>query len=124
MVLDASALLALIFSEPGTDIVAAAVSRAFMSVVNYCEVASRLYDGGMLEQQVVATLSLAGLNVVPFEKEHALAAAALRPLTRHLGLSLGDRACLALAQRLGLPAMTGDRVWAQLDLGIAIQVIR
>ena len=124
VVLDASALLALIFAERGGDIVAAALSSAVMTSVNYSEVATRLYDQGMTQGEIQARLETFELEVVAFDREIALAAAALRPLTRHVGLSLGDRACLALAGHLGLPAMTADRPWAQLDVGVPVQVIR
>ena len=123
-VLDASALLALFLGEPGGTSVAAIIARAAMSAVNLSEVASRLYDRGMNGAEVQLWVRRYEVEVVPFNREDALASAALRPLTRHLGLSLGDCACLALARRLGLPAMTADRAWSQLDLGIPVQVIR
>lgn len=123
-VLDASALLAVFLREAGGEHVRPLLGRAAMISVNYCEVASRLFDLGAAEASVTAALSMYQLEVVSFDAGLALDAAALRPLTRHLGLSLGDRACLALAKRLQLPAMTADRAWAQLDLGIAIEVIR
>ncbi len=113
------------FGVPGAQAVAEAImQRAAISGVNYCEVATRLYDAGMAGDEVAARLSRYQLDVIAFEQGQALAAAALRSLTRHLGLSLGDRACLALARHLGLPAMTAERAWAQLDLGIPVQVIR
>lgn len=65
-----------------------------------------------------------GLEIVAFDAELAYHAGHLRGLTKAVGLSLGDRACLALAQHLGLPALTDDRSWADLPLGVAIQVIR
>ncbi|MFZ1106612.1 MAG: PIN domain-containing protein [Hyphomicrobiaceae bacterium] len=64
------------------------------------------------------------LAIVPFDEELARQTGALRPATRSLGLSLGDRACLALAQRERLPVLTADRSWAKLDLGIAITMVR
>ena len=64
------------------------------------------------------------LEVVPFDEDLARQTGALRPVTKSLGLSLGDRACLALAQRERLPIVTADKSWAKLDLGIAIKVVR
>jgi ribonuclease VapC len=66
----------------------------------------------------------AAVEVLPFTREDALEVARLRALTRAYGLSFGDRACLALARRLGLPALTAERAWAELDLGIPVEVLR
>jgi len=66
----------------------------------------------------------AAVKVLPFTEEDALEVARLRALTRAHSLAFGDRACLALARRLGLPALTADRTWAELGLGISVVVIR
>ena len=125
-VLDASALLALILGEPGGDRVASEVSGhyAAVSAVNLAEVVGRYCDLGAPEAVVHAAIDPLRLDVIPFDAECAYRVARLRPVTRRAGLSLGDRACLALAQRLGLPALTMDRVWADLPLGIQILVMR
>ena len=125
-VFDASALLAIVLGEPVRDrdrelLDAGGVA---ISAVNLAEVASRLSDGGVAEQDLRNLLTRLGLDVQAFDESRALAAASLRPLTRHLGLSLGDRACLALAGELNLPAVTADRSWLQLDLDIDIQLAR
>ncbi len=75
----------------------------------------------MVIQDAINALELA---IVDFNAELAYKVGVLRPLTRHIGLSLGDRVCLALAQHLGLPALTTDRAWEGLSLGITVQVIR
>lgn len=64
------------------------------------------------------------LSIVPFDDELAYDCAGLRPVTKHLGLSLGDRACLALAKREVLPVLTADRVWSELDIGVEVRLIR
>jgi PIN domain nuclease of toxin-antitoxin system len=69
-------------------------------------------------------LNVVALQVVDYDEAQALKTAALRPLTIHLGLSLGDRACLALAAAMRLPVMTTDRKWAELDVGVEVVVIR
>lgn len=121
---DASALLALMLDEPGGADVAALVENAVVSAVNLCEVMTRAVDLGHPADAVRALIREAPVKIVPFTEEHAIDAAALRGVSRHLGLSLGDRACLALARSIGGPALTADRKWAELDLGIDIQLIR
>ena len=124
-VLDTSALMALINQEPGAQQVAQSVrDGAAISAVNLCEVVAKLAEAGSVEADIRAVLATIPLEAVDFDAELAYRAGLLRPLTRHAGLSLGDRACLALAARLGLPALTGDRAWAGLQLGITVQVIR
>lgn len=129
-VLDASALLALFWEEPGTLQVRTAIrSGALISSVNYAEVLTRLADRGedpvdLHRRFRDGELIEHYVEVVPFTDELSVAAAALREPTRHLGLSLGDRACLATTLRVGAPVLTADRAWAELDLGVEIRLIR
>jgi ribonuclease VapC len=129
-VLDASALLALLKGEPGAERVAEALEQgAYLSAVNLAEVLSKLADWGEDPAEAQARMAQVGLlgaavEVLPFTGEDALEVARLRALTRAHGLSFGDRACLALARRLGLPALTAERAWAELDLGIPVEVLR
>jgi ribonuclease VapC len=124
-VLDASALLTLLHQEPGSDKVVQAIEDgAAISTVNLSEVASKLNDLGAPEMVIQDAINALELTIVDFNAELAYKVGALRPLTRHIGLSLGDRACLALTQHLGLPALTSDRAWEALSLGITVQVIR
>ena len=124
IVLDASAVIAVLNDEQGGARVAAVMRRAAISAVNYAEIGTHLVDGGVDAQAVDAILSALDLDVRPFEAGDAMRVAALRKATRRGGLSLGDRACIALAQRLSLPALTADRLWASLDLGVEIELIR
>lgn len=124
VVLDASALLAVVLSEPGAERVADSLDDALISSVNLAETAAVLMDAGIPSARVRGRLSQLAFTTVPFEEEDAFLAAELRPLTRTLGLSLGDRACLALARRGGLPALTADRAWAELDVGVEVRLIR
>jgi len=129
-VLDASTLLALLKGEPGAERVAEALEQgAYLSAVNLAEVLSKLADWGEDPAEAQARMAQVGLlgaavEVLPFTGEDALEVARLRALTRAYGLSFGDRACLALARRLGLPALTAERAWAELDLGIPVEVLR
>jgi len=123
-VLDASALLALLNEEPGSHIVARHVPEAAMSAVNLCEVAGKLFEKGLAEQEIRGALEPLGFDIHPFDRELAYAAALLRLKTRSLGLSLGDRACLALGLRLHVPVVTADGRWKSLRLGVMVRVIR
>ncbi len=125
-VLDASAVIALVQHEPGWEVVAAIASTggATIGSVNLSEVVARLADLGGSELEIRERIDTVVLDSVPFDSELAYETGLLRPQTRYAGLSLGDRACLALARRLGLPAVTTDRAWAGLSLQVEIQVIR
>jgi PIN domain nuclease of toxin-antitoxin system len=130
-VLDASALLAHLLAEPGGDVVRDTLAEhaAVMSAVNWAEVLSRLASAGADPHEVAQRLaSEAGLGdvltVISLEGGDGPAIARLRAATRHLGLSLADRACLALAQRLELPVLTTDRAWAQLQIDVEIRLAR
>ena len=123
-VLDASAVLALLQQEPGEDVVAPLVGRAAWSAVNLCEVAGKLADRGMPAPAVQETLDALNLTVHDFDSELGFAAAELRRMVPR-GLSVGDRACIALAQRLRLPAITAEREWTRLDIaGLVVTAIR
>lgn len=123
-VLDASALLALLNAEPGAETVSEAIADAVISAVNLSEVVARLCEEGMPAAVVRQTLSLLSLEVAAFDEAQAYQAGDLRAATRSAGLSLGDQACLGLADKLGAPALTADRTWLQLSLGVQVQLIR
>jgi ribonuclease VapC len=129
-VLDASALLAHLRDEPGADVVAEAIaSGAVISTVNLAEVFSRVADRGDDPAKLAAELTQSGLldgaiTVEPFTAADAIDAGRLRPLTRDAGLSLGDRACLALARRLDAPALTADTDWQGVAHGVELRPIR
>lgn len=126
-VLDASAVLAVIFGEAGADRVAGHLPGARISAVNATEVMTKLIDLGMPEDIVDAIFEGLQLTVLPFEMRHARETARLRSFTRGAGLSLGDRACLAVAGQLEATAFTTDRAWAQLDgaaVGVTIELLR
>ena len=123
-VLDASVVLALLFKESGGDPRYVLDGQAAISTVNFAEVASRLALAGADRAQISGMLTALGLEVVDFDEQLALDSGLLRPFTQNLGLSLADRACLALARRLQLPALTADRAWQSLRVGVDIQVTR
>jgi ribonuclease VapC len=123
-VLDASALLAILNQEPVSEALTKAVATSAISAVNFSEVVAKLTDASLNEGAVREALAPLGLDVVPFDHELALLAGFLRAQTRGFGLSLGDRACLALGKRMGLPIFAADREWARLRLGLDIRVIR
>ena len=123
-VLDASALLALLNGEPGARVVAEVLPRAAISTVNLSEVVAKLADAGMPEEAIRDALQGLLLEVVSFDQHQAYEAGLLHPSTKALGVSLGDRACLSLARRLDLPALTADRAWEGLDVGAKVRVIR
>lgn len=123
-VLDASAVLAAILGEPGASAVANLTGLGLLSTVNYAEVRTRLSDLGVADSIAEKSIAILGLEIVAFDLAQAQQAAGLRQATRSLGLSLGDRACLALAAVRKLPAVTADRAWQQADLSIDIQIIR
>lgn len=124
VVLDTSALLAALWGEPGSDRVDRVIGTAKVSSVNLSELAAKLVDRGGSDTEVGAVLDDLGVTVVPMDARHARVAGLLRRSTRTAGLSLGDRACLALALAEGIPVLTTDRVWAELDIGVKVEVIR
>jgi ribonuclease VapC len=125
--LDASAVLAVLNDEPGAEQVREAmVQGAFVSAVNLSEVVAKLTERRFSNSAIEAALAQLEFEVVPFDERQAHIAGFLRRDTREQGLSLGDRACLALAATEGIPALTAERNWARLDLTspIVIELIR
>ena len=131
-ILDASALLAYLYGEEGAATVKDALATGCtISVLNWSEVLSKVADAGDSPRELVAQLKRSqllgtSLRIEAFNAADAIAVAELRPTTRQLGLSLGDRACLALGQRLRLPVITADRDWQRLEgeLGASVRLIR
>jgi ribonuclease VapC len=123
-VTDASALLALLQQEPGAEAVEAVAEEAAISAVNWSEVCQRALARGVAIDGLRADVEALGVQVESFDAADAEAAARLWERGQPHGLSLGDRACLALAKRLAAPALTSDRAWAQLDLDVEVRTIR
>lgn len=124
VVIDASALLALVNGEEGAERVAKALDDASISAVNLSESVAKLADAGLPEEAIRQALEPFGLEVTEFDEQLAWQADLLRFSTKRTGLSFGDRACLALAQKLGVAAVTADRDWRRLDVGVEVQLIR
>jgi len=124
--LDASAILAALYEEPGWSRVHDALRvGAAMSTVNVAEVSAHLRARDWTSGQVKDVFEDLGIDVVPFDRATALLSGAYRPRTHHLGLGLGDRACLATARRLRLPVLTADRAWERVKLrGVNVILIR
>ncbi len=126
-VLDASAVLALLFREAGHDLVHDALrAGAAISAVNLAEAVTRLVRDGMAGDQAALAVSSLPLDLYALNEELAVHAGALFAETRRFGLSLGDRACLALARQQAMVALTGDRLWLQVGpvIGVEVRLIR
>jgi PIN domain nuclease of toxin-antitoxin system len=124
VVLDASAVLALIHDEPGAEQVEAVLGDAVMSAVNWAEVAGLLDARGLPAAPLRETVEALGIELRGFGREDADETGALYAATRNAGLSLADRACLALARMLEAPALTADRAWLDLDVGVEVRWVR
>ena len=124
--LDASALLAMLLGEPGGETVKAVLDGALLGVVNLAEIVSHYAKLGASRPDIEAMLRPLPIRVVPIDAALSYAAGMLRPLTLPGGLSLGDRYCLALAKREGIPAMTAERRWPEIAAaaGVAVELIR
>jgi PIN domain nuclease of toxin-antitoxin system len=129
-VLDAAAFLAYLRDEPGAEIVEnALINGCYISIINWVEVLSKIVDLGESPEEIIKRLRDEGLlqnslEIIACNEEDAITIAKFRVLTKSAGLSLGDRACLALGKRLNLPVLTADKVWTSLSLGITITLIR
>jgi PIN domain nuclease of toxin-antitoxin system len=123
-VLDASAILAFLQNEPGEQVVGKALGEAVMSAVNASEVVAKLISRGMPAETAIDSVSILGVEIVPFGMDEAWDAARLTQAGKPLGLSFADRSCLALAQKLGARALTADRRWSALTDVVDVEVIR
>jgi PIN domain nuclease of toxin-antitoxin system len=117
-------VLALLLEEQGSDIVEALAENAVLSAVNWAEVWQVSCTVGARVEELRFRTQEYGITIVPFDSDDAEQAGDLHSVTRERGLSLADRACLALAARQGVPAVTADRAWATLELDIEIICIR
>lgn len=124
VVLDASALLCLLNDEPGADKVADVLTRSVLGTTNLAEVLSKLRERGLSLEEAREALGGLHLDVRPLSHSQAMTIGDLRPATKPLGLSLGDRACLALALELGAELFTTDADLASTDVGVSITDIR
>ena len=124
VVLDASAVLAVLRGEAGCDVVVQLLPDAVISAVNSAEVVSKLSERGAAPEKIDTVLSRLRLSVVAFDAPQARLTGLLHPQTKAAGLSLGDRACLALAIERGAPAVTTDRAWAEVNVGVTTQLVR
>ena len=125
MILDASALLALLQDEPGSAQVSDALEHGTISAANFSEVAGKLIQAEVPEKEVVSILQSFDLDVVPVDEEIALLAGSLIKQTRQFGLSLGDRICLATAILRNEPVVTADKAWSNIEHnGLSVIAIR
>jgi PIN domain nuclease of toxin-antitoxin system len=124
IVFDASAVLAILKRERGAERALAGLDQAVISCVNVAEVQSKLIEAGLDRHAAWARIAVLGCRTVAFNEDLAREAGSLIAVTRHLGLSLGDRACLALGMERNAKVYTTDRTWKKLSLGIEIEVIR
>lgn len=124
MILDASALLAYLQGENGGLLVEEILPVAFISTVNWCEVVQKLRARSIDDKAVYKNLTVLGLRFMPFSLEHADKAGELWQVSAPLGLSLGDRACLATGLIENMSVMTADKAWQKLPLSLVIQLVR
>jgi ribonuclease VapC len=124
LVLDASAVLAVIFAEKGAEKVIPRLPGALLSCVNLAEVTSRAIDDGKPLDDTIREIARLPLRVIEYDAGQAHITASLRPATKALGLSLGDRSCLALALARQAAVLTADREWRKLQLGVEVILIR
>ena len=126
IVLDASAILALLRGEPGADLVQAHLAAGIVSSVNYAEVVGHYARQGAAVEAIEAMLASLSLETVPVDRIVARDAGMMRQLSDRAGLSLGDRICLSLAKNRQIPALTADRAWQAIaeELGIEVSLIR
>lgn len=121
-VLDASVLLGVLFQEVALEVVP--LEGSAVSAVNWSEVLQVAVRRGADVAGLGDAIGAEGVVIVPFSAEHAASAAALSPHTRVAGLSLADRACLALAESLSVPALTADRAWRDVAVGVEVVLVR
>ncbi|MCA0756824.1 type II toxin-antitoxin system VapC family toxin [Paenibacillus sp. N4] len=123
-VFDASALLALLYKEPGHEMVSTCLGgRSRLSAVNLAEIVGKTQPFGLSADQLLSYLHLLGLQIIDFSQDLAIQVGAMRATSQFSGLSLGDLACLALGKQLECPVITADRAWKHTDFGVEIILI-
>jgi ribonuclease VapC len=124
VVFDSSVVLAWLLHEPGAETLLELIPDAFLSSVNAAEVQSRLVRRGIEPKAAWESIIASVQELIPFDATLAEIAGTLVLQTKPFGLSLGDRACLALAKTMGVPAYTADRAWAELEVGVDVRLVR
>lgn len=124
IILDASAVLALLHREPGHQVVTQYLAHSAISTVNLAEVIGKQQEIGMPSAQLVAHLKLLGVAFIDLDAALAAEIGQMRSSAKRYGLSLGDLACLALGKHRGCPVLTADRLWSQTDYGVEVILIR
>lgn len=114
--LDSSAIIAVFHREPGADFIVSHLAEGLVSAVNVQEVVKKMLDRGYTLDVIAESIRSLGIQVVAHDAEDAYLAASLAPVTKEFGRGIGDRSCMALAIRLGVPAITTDRSWAKLEI--------
>ncbi|MEK6746428.1 MAG: type II toxin-antitoxin system VapC family toxin [Pseudomonadota bacterium] len=122
--LDSSAFIAYIFDEKGADEAYKYLYNSVVSSVIYCEFISLMMERGFNIDEARETVDSFGIEIIDFDETQAVLAAELRNKTKVKGLSLGDRACLALAITKKIPVVTADKIWSKLDIGVNVKLIR
>jgi ribonuclease VapC len=115
VVVDSSAILAVLNREAGADFIISRLRGSVLSAVNLQEVAKKMLEAGSTADAIHAAMDRLGVQILPHDADDAYRAASLAPATKKFGRGLGDRSCMALAIRLGVPAITTDRSWTQID---------
>ena len=124
IVFDSSVLIAILRQEPGSEVGEQSLNDALISTVNLAEVATYLARNSVPTETINDALATFPIEVVPFDREQGLIAGCLYPACKSLGLSLGDRACLALAKSKSLPVLTADKAWLELEIDVSVKGIR
>lgn len=122
--LDSSALIAYVFSECGAENSSKYLYNSIMSSVIYSEYFSLMLERGFSNEDIYELIESFKIEIIDFDEEQAVIAAELRSKTKSKGLSLGDRACLALAITKKIPVVTADKIWSKLNVGVDIKLIR
>ena len=124
VVFDSSVLIAILRQEPGSEVGEQSLNDALISTVNLAEVATYLARNSVPPETIDRALTAFPIEVVPFDREQGIIAGCLYPACKSLGLSLGDRACLALAKSKNLPVLTADQAWLELEIDVSVNSIR
>ena len=122
--IDSSVILAFVFNEPGGDTVPDLIEGGLMSTVNLAEIVTKCALRNVSDSAALNLLQSFNVEIIAYDEQQAMIAGQLRAKPGRGALSLGDRSCIALALTRNVPALTADRIWADLDVGCPIEVIR